>query len=418
MACFMTAILISCQKDMPEPGRETGSLHLDIGMSMSIHEVSCKFKSIPETDDFRVTVYKADGAVVMAFDSASAIPDTIELETGNYYAEAHSDNDLPAAFENPYYSGVSDIFTINSNSQQSVLVNCTLANTMVSVGYTDNVRDGFTDYSTTVSSELDSLVFSKDETRTGYFRTLPLEIRVELSYRLPGGSDSVKFLSGQIPAPLPNRHYEILVDASVNAGMASFQVLLDSSAAPVELIEITDQPIPPQNGEIGYGELLITEIMYNPTALSDSEGEWFEIRNNSDHPVNLKNLVLGRDDADLHIITDSIVLSPDEFFVFERSQQATDAAGAWVYGPDIQLPNAGAVLSVYNEGTETVPGALIFSVNYGGAGFPDGAGASISLDPDMLDADNAVQGTSWCLSTSVYSTGDCGTPGAVNDACP
>ncbi len=410
-----TALLISCRKDEFKPGRETGSLHLEIGWSVSIHEVSCRFKSMPSTEDFKVTLYRADGAVEMEFDRASLIPDTLVLETGDYYVEAHSGNDLPAAFENPYYAGVSDVFTIDENTHRSVEVYCILSNTVVSVEYSDDVKNGFTDYSATVSSQLDSLVFLKDDIRMGYFRTLPLDIRVQLSYRLPGGPDTTRFLYGRIPDPVPNRHYEIFIDASVNAGTAGFQVLLDSSAAAVEVIEITDRP---QGGAIGYGELLITEIMYNPSALSDTEGEWFEIRNNSDRPLNLKSLVLGRDDADLHTITDSIVLSPGEFFVFQRSEAATDAAGAYVYGPDILLPNTGAVLSVYNAGTGTGPGALIFSLNYGAPGFPDATGASIGLDPDVTAADDAAIGASWCLSTIVYSTGDSGTPGAANDPCP
>jgi hypothetical protein len=345
------------------------------------------------------------------------MPDTIELEIGNYYVEAHSDNNLPAAFENPYYYGVSDVFSINSNIQQSVLVNCKLANTIVTVIYSDNVMNSFVDYTATVSSVLDSLVFLKNETRMGYFQTLPLEIMVELIYLNPDGSDTSKKLSGSIPDPLPGRHYEILVDVSINEGLSTFQILLDSAEIQVEAIEITDHSNNHQSSAIGYGELLITEIMYNPSALSDTEGEWFEIHNNSDQVVNLKNLVLGRDDVNRHTITDSIELPPSAFFVFKRNDLATDASLGYVYGSGIILPNTGAVLSIYNEGTETDPGTLIFSVNYGGEFFPDLAGASINLNPNMFNAADAIIGTSWCTSTSVYSTGDFGTPGVVNDIC-
>ena len=417
MVCLMTISLFSCQKNEFNPNSETGNLHVNIGLLMHINEVSRGLKSMLQTEDFKVNIFRADGTEAMTFESALDMPDTIELEIGNYYVEAHSDNNLPAAFENPYYFGVSDVFAISSNSQQSVLVNCELANTIVTVVYSDNTMNSFVDYSTTVSSELGYLVFSKDETRMGYFQTLPLEILVELAYLNPDGSDTSKILSGRIPEPLPNRHYEILVDASPDEGMASFQILLDSSDVQVESVEITDHSYNPQSSEIGYGELLITEIMYDPSSLSDTDGEWFEIYNNSDQAVNLKNLVLGRDDANRHIITDSIELSPASYFVFSRTEAATDATHSYIYGSDISLTNTGAVLSIYNEGAETDPGALIFSVNYGGDYFPDGAGASISLNPDMINAADAVTGTSWCISTSVYSTGDFGTPGAVNDSC-
>jgi len=414
---LMTIALISCQKNEFIPARETGKLNVSIGLSIQVNEANRGLKSMPRIDEFRVTVYREDGAEAISFDSVSVMPDTIELEIGNYYVEAHSDNNLPAAFENPYYSGATDVFTINSNMQQSVQVNCELANTIVSVLYSDNVINSFTDYSTTVSSELDSLVFSMDETRMGYFQTMPLEIMVELIYTTPDGSDARKVLSGNIPDPLPNRHYEINVDASIDGGLASFQILLDSTEAQVENVEITDLSNNHQSGAIGYGDLLITEIMPNPSALSDTEGEWFEIYNNTDEVINLQNLVLGRDDANLHIISDSIELAPGAYIVLERTDLATDAGNSYVYGSDILLTNTGAVLSIYNEGTETDPGELIFSVNYGGEFFPSSPGASISLNPDMINPADAVVGTSWCTSTSVYNTGDSGTPGEVNDPC-
>lgn len=410
-------VMFSCRREETKPDPETGSLRIDIGLSLSVREIPSALKSTPDIEDFQVRIYTSDGTEVMAFDSAEAMPDTIELEIGNYYVEAQSDNDLPAAFENPFYAGVSDVFTISSHSLQSVQVTCELGNTIVSVEYSDNVRTDFTDYSATVSSELDSLVYSGDETRRGYFRTLPLDIRVDLTYTLPGGSDTSKVLTGSIPDPLPNRHYEIRVDASIDNGMAGFQILLDSSTVIMEYIELTNQGAIGQDGVIAYGDLLITEIMPNPSALSDTEGEWFEIYNNSDREINLHGLILERDDANLHTVTDSIALAPGTFFVLQRADSATVVPNRYNYGSDILLPNTGAVLSIYNAGTETGFGALIFSVDYGSAGFPDPAGASISLDPVLTNPTDALLSSSWCVSSSAFSTGDLGTPGTANDPC-
>jgi hypothetical protein len=415
--CVMTMVLISCQKEEVKTDKKTGNLHIDVGVFISVHEVNSQLKSTQQTEDFKVTVYRADGTEAMAFESVLEMPDTIELEIGDYYVEAHSDNKIPAAFENPYYFGVSEPFTIISNMQQTVTVSCALSNTMVSVEYSDNLTGSFTDYVTTVSSALGSLVYSKEETRIGYFQTMPLDIQVELTYLKPDGTESNKTISGSIPAPLANRHYEILVDASINEGMVSFQILLDDTEVLVEVIEISEDTIYQQNGAVGYGEILITEIMYDPSALSDTDGEWFEIYNNSDHSLGLQNLVLMRDDANSHIIMDPIELLPGEYLVCSRTTQATDAASSYVYGSAISLSNTGAVLAIFNEGTETVPGALIFAVDYGEASFPGGSGASISLNPELFNAADAISGTSWCTSSSAYSTGDLGTPGVANDVC-
>jgi hypothetical protein len=414
---FMTIILLSCQKDKFNSQITKGSLHVDIGLYIQSKEVKSSLKSAQSTGDFKVIIYKPDGTEMMTFNHASEMPDTIELKTGDYYVAAYSDNNLPAAFENPYYYGVSEIFTISSNSQLSVRVSCGLANTIVTVTYSDNTRNSFTDYKTTVSSALDSLIYLKNETRRGYFLTMPLNILVELSYLKSGGQKTTKTLSGSIPETLANRHYEIQVNASINEGMGSFSILMDSTEAQMELIEISEDPGNQVTGVIGYGGILITEVMYDPSALTDANGEWFEIYNNTIKPVNLKNLVLVRDTVNRHIIKDSTILSPGAYYVFKRTQAATNNASSYVYGSDISLPNTGAVLAIRNKDTGSGPGNLIFSVNYGGNNFPYRSGASISLRPDKFNAADAVLGTSWCISTSVYSTGDAGTPGLVNDLC-
>ncbi len=135
----------------------------------------------------------------LAFDRASELPPEIRLETGSYYVTASSENNLPAAFDNPYYFGQSDTFTITAGGHQSVVVNCELSNTVVAVTYSDQVRNNFSDYSTTVSSSAGSLVFNKTETRPGYFQPLDLSIRAVLTWQKPDGTFESKTLNGSIP---------------------------------------------------------------------------------------------------------------------------------------------------------------------------------------------------------------------------
>jgi len=417
LAGIMCMALIACQEEDPKPKKETGTVHIDVGVLISINDMDVQYKAAPVVEEFNVHIYRADGTEVFAFENVTDLPASIELETGDYYVLAYSDNDLPAEFDNPYYSGLSDPFTIASNMQEEVQVNCILANTIVSVVYSDNIINNFTAYRTTVSSSEGSLVFNETENRLGYFQTLPLDILAELSYQKPDGTENSKTISGSIPAPLANRHYEIVVDATIDEGMATFNIIMDESTVAVEVIELTEGSSPPPAGAIAYGELLITEIMANPSALSDTEGEWFEVFNNSDHIINLQNLVLERDDINRHVIADAIELAPAGYYILARTDLASEATNSYTYGSAITLSNTGAVLSIYNEGSESDPGALIFSLDYGETGFPEGTGASICLDPNLINALDAILGSSWCTSTSVYSTGDYGTPGTVNDPC-
>lgn len=413
----MGITLTSCQKEETEPKKETGTLHVNIGVLISVNEKNFHYKAAPVIEEFNVNIYTANGTAVMAFENITDMPDYIELETGDYYAEAYSDNNLPAEFDNPYFYGVSEQFTISSNMQQEVQVNCELGNTVVSVVYSDNIIDNFTAYTTTVSSSLGTLVFTSSETRLGYFQTSPLDILAELSFEKPDGTVSNKVITGSIPGPVENRHYEIVVDAIIEEGMATFQISMDQTAIAVEVVDISDNSGIVTPGAVAYGELLITEIMANPSALSDTEGEWLEIYNNSDHTISLQNLILERDDANIHTIADAVDLPTGAYYVLSRTDLATDAANEYVFGSDITLSNTGAVLSIYNEGSESDPGALIFSLDYGGTDFQEGTGASICLNPNLNNATDAALGTSWCISTSLYGTGDYGTPGTVNDNC-
>lgn len=417
LLCCMSMILFSCQEEMVSPEQDSGSLSIDIGLSININEVNKGLKSAQALEDFKVIIYAEDDSEVLVFENLSAMPDTLELHTGNYYVVAHSDNNLPAAFENPYYYGESEIFTISSKMHQSLQIACKLANTIVSVVYSDEIQNSFTDYYTKVSSTLDSLIYTKGETRLGYFQPLPLDILVKLDFLNPDGSANQKTLSGSIPDPLANRHYEIFVNTQIDDGLANFQIYLDSTEIPIDQIEIADNTEIPSDNAIAYGELLITEIMKDPSALSDTEGEWFEIYNHSARTINLQNLILQRDETNYHTITENIDLGAGEYFVFARTDLATDVSNKYIYGTDILLPNTGANLAIYNKDSENGPGSIIFSLNYGNENFPSQSGTSISLNPDIFNANDAVLGTSWCLSTSVYSTGDLGTPGLENDNC-
>jgi hypothetical protein len=419
LIAFAAIAMISCKKEDPGTVKTTGKLSVNLELFINVNEVNSGLKAAVPLSDFKVTIFRSNGTAAIVYQHASAMPDTIELAPGNYYIEAHSDNNIPAAFDNPYYYGISSTFTISSNQLQSVQTTCSLANTIVSVRYSDYTRSNFTDYSTTVSSSLGSLIFSRNDTSQGYFQPLPLNLLVNLSYLNANGTNSIKTISGSIANPLAGRHYEVFVNTTPENGGARPQILLDNTAIPTEIVELKNSPdtIIPVGNTIAYGGLLITEIMYDPSALSDTQGEWFEIYNNSNRSINLQNLVLDRDGTNRHTITDSIVLLPGEYFVVARTALATNVLRTYVYGSSVSLPNTGAALAIYNPSSGAVPGALIFSVNYGGANFPSLPGASIGLNPALLNASDAISGTSWCTSVSVYNTTDLGTPGIVNDAC-
>ncbi len=409
-------LLDSCQREDPGPTKPKGLLEVNIGLFMNVNEINSNLKSTVGAEDFKVIIFNTAGEEVVVFERASEMPAEIELTIGNYYVAAHSDNNYPAAFENPYYYGESDPFTISAGSSHSATVNCELANTMVSVVYSENIINNFTGYTTTVSSSAGSLTFAEGEIRAGFFQPLPLSINATLTRAKSDGSVENTTLTGTIASPQPKKHYEIHVDATGGAGTVLFEINLDESIDPVEIVEITGNNGQPVNGDIVQGGLLITEIMYDPASLSDTEGEWFEVYNNTDNTIDLQNLVIMKNATESHVINSQVTLASHGYCILARTENAVPG-GNYIYNTGITLNNTGAILSIYNHGTDGTNGSLICSVDYGSEGFPATTGASICLDPGKLNATEGVTGSSWCVSSSAYGSGDLGTPGSINDNC-
>jgi hypothetical protein len=285
---------------------------------------------------------------------------------------------------------------------------------MVTIVYSDQVKSNFTDYVTTVSTSAGSLIFTKNETRAGYFRPLPMNISVVLTWTKSDGTSDTKTLTGTIPDPQPKRNYEIHIDAASADGSAFLQINLDSLIGATEIVNINDNGtfVP---GLISEGDLIISEIMYDPDSLGDTEGEWFEIYNTTDHSIDLYHIVIRRNTANQHIINSNVSVASHGYIVLARTAAAVLSPG-YVYS-SIGLINTGGTLSLFNYGTDGSNGSLICAINYGASGFPRAIGASICLSPSLLNYTNAVSGDSWCESVSAYSTGDLGTPGTINDTC-
>lgn len=414
---LLAVITGSCKKDdIPDPGDgKKGRLSIEIGLFIHVSEVDNPLKSTQAVEDFRVEIYSTGGTLVQVFERAGEMPAQVELSAGSYYVVAHSNNRRPAAFNNPYYYGRSDDFTITEGQVSTVLVNCEMANSMVTVIYSANVSENFTGYFTLVKTGADSLMFSSTETRGGYFEPGTLSIRAVLSYD-DGDTTAVMVLTGTIDNAQARRHYEIRVDALPEiSGSSTIRILCDETTDTTEIISLHENGDTPA-GTIPAGGLIISEIMANPNALTDTEGEWIELYNALPYAVSLQNLVIRRDEVSSHVISQSVSLNPGQFYVLARTANAVSGA-AYVYGSSISLTNTSAQLSISNYGTNGSDGSLIFSVTYGGTGFSVPTGASLSLNPAHLNAADAQSGSWWCTASSAYSTGDLGTPGLVNDSC-
>ena len=166
------------------------------------------------------------------------------------------------------------------------------------------------------------------------------------------------------------------------------------------------------------GDLVITEVMFNPNAVSDLQGEWFEVTNVSGRLVSLNGLeVLSAEDGIKTLMADGPVLVP--------------AGAAAVVGINADASTNGGVdvdigydsVSLSNESDDLAlfaDGVLLDRVSWDdGATMPDPSGSSLSLAKAHIDAALNDDPSVWCVSSSPWGDGtDWGSPGQQNQPCP
>jgi len=156
-------------------------------------------------------------------------------------------------------------------------------------------------------------------------------------------------------------------------------------------------------------DIIINEIMQNPSAVSDSAGEWFELYNSGPSAVDLDGWRVADDGIDSFIIAGTLVIAAGGYLVLGNNSNSATNGGVTV---DYQfssffLANADDELVLFDAGLNEVDRVAWD----GGPNFPDPNGASMALLSPSLD--NNV-GANWTTSTTAFGAGDFGTPGAAN----
>ncbi len=155
------------------------------------------------------------------------------------------------------------------------------------------------------------------------------------------------------------------------------------------------------------GALVITELMPDPSAVSDAVGEWFEVCATRD--CDLNGLRIG--DATLELDGDECwALAAGECVVFARSVDPSVNGGV---PADFTLST-----SLVNGGGSLVLGhgeRVLDVVTWSSAP----SGVALSLAPELLSAETNDDVDSWCRATTpwVGSAGDRGSPGETNPSC-
>lgn len=158
---------------------------------------------------------------------------------------------------------------------------------------------------------------------------------------------------------------------------------------------------PSLSNAASVSDLLISEIMANPAAVTDANGEWFELFNPTSDSINLSGISLSDAGSNSHLISNSndLWVNSGSYFVMARNGTSLNNGGFtadYVYS-NFTLGNSSDQI-IFSEGTNEL---LRFDYS---SGFVAN-GSSMKLLSESMLAGN------YAASTSAYGDGDFGTPG-------
>ena len=163
--------------------------------------VSDEFEKFLTTADYKIRIVQQSDTV-QSYDRFDEMPSEIELKEGAYTLIASKGDNLPSAFENPYFEGSTD-FTVKAGMSTPIDVTCTLGNARITVDYTEDFKEAYSDYTVLLSSAFTSgsLEIKKDETRPAYMQVAKEGSELGIAIRLKKITED-KEKTYKIPTPL------------------------------------------------------------------------------------------------------------------------------------------------------------------------------------------------------------------------
>ncbi|NLR93393.1 DUF4493 domain-containing protein [Flammeovirga agarivorans] len=244
--------LISCSTEEPTDTPETtmGNLTLSVAIDEQVDEQSSQ-RQKEETLDMKIDIVDVDGKTVDSYASINELPEEIELATGVYTAQGVSTSSKQLGFDDPQYGGTSEDFSIQSDQLTAVSLSCNLQNTMVSVAYSDVVKNQFSVYSSVVKSSFGELAFEQGETRSGYFRSSgSLTVNSTI-----GEGNSQLNAEVTIDNIQPTTHYTVTIDVDTGTGKLVITVdetVLDGGEKDIVITPVEGEERPDYNTSIGF----------------------------------------------------------------------------------------------------------------------------------------------------------------------
>lgn len=196
--CVLLIVLFACTEDRLVPA---GFLYLNVEEDATL---ITKAQSEVTFESLRVDVLDMDGDTVKTYPDylTDVKGKRLTFPVGNYTVAVSSNHDGKAAWNAPLFQGAEEI-VVKQGEITSAQVVCKIANTKVSVNYSEEMGNYFSHFGTTISNTSGSLTYTRDEYRSGYFTPEPLTVVLRLVNR-----DGNEFIIRKIYNDInPQYHY-------------------------------------------------------------------------------------------------------------------------------------------------------------------------------------------------------------------
>lgn len=146
--------LCACRQEDRYLGEGEGTLSLQVTMGEAVEVVSRASLGDEEIEalknDCKVRIYEGD-KLIRKYSSWSSVPEKIDLSTGtDYRVRVVAGDSVSASLDKKYYEGV-ETFSVVDGQTTSVEVNCNIANTLVKVNFSEELKTYLASGGVTVS---------------------------------------------------------------------------------------------------------------------------------------------------------------------------------------------------------------------------------------------------------------------------
>lgn len=223
----------ACSEDNPWGlDRGQGGIDLKLSASANVKDAIPVVRSgapeleAPDVADFAISLRSMETDQLQTWPTLADFNAENGFDVGAYTLTAYYGNEHDCGFDKPYFKGEATVNVLEGRESRAE-VTATLANSMLSIDYTEAFKNYFSDYSVTAHTAGESMVtFARTETRAAFMT--PGNVVLELAMVNPNGQ-SARLRAASFPAAATH-HYHVTFDVNADpVGNATLEVIFDDS---------------------------------------------------------------------------------------------------------------------------------------------------------------------------------------------